>query len=142
MAIVLLLLLGLLLADLLLAVALADQVVERGLFLSRTLLALLAGLDELRSLLLRLDLGDTRIRQVVKLILLRLIKLKLVLVGGEVILETIILLVVLVIMVMVIGKGDVVACDVDVVGTLNREVDLLVLTDSDVERLLVVLYEC
>lgn len=139
-AIVLLHLLELLLAELLavgsrLDLGLGDQGVEVLVVCGALVLALL-GLDKLGSLLLIVDLGDAGVLHVVELVLGVVLLVELVLIGREVVLILVVLLVVLAVGVV---RLDVVAGQEDAVGAGNLEVDALVLTNGDVERLLVVL---
>ena len=129
-AVVLLHLLELLLTELLggLGLGLGDHGVERLVGGGALVLALL-GLDKLGCLLVLLNLGDAGVLHVVEVVL-----------GVVLILLGIVLVVGLALAVLVVvSRLDVVAGEEDAVGTRDLEVDALVLTDGDVQRLLEVL---
>ena len=129
-AVVLLHLLELLLTELLggLGLGLGDHGVERLVGGGALVLALL-GLDKLGCLLVLLNLGDAGVLHIVEVVL-----------GVVLILLGIVLVVGLALAVLVVvSRLDVVAGEEDAVGTRDLEVDALVLTDGDVQRLLEVL---
>ena len=72
LAIVLLQLLSLLLAEIIVAVSLADHIIKAGLLFSSTLLALLAGFNKLGNLLLLItvNLGDSGVAHAIELVVL------------------------------------------------------------------------
>jgi hypothetical protein len=128
-AVVLLHLLELLLAELLggLGLGLGDHGVERLVGGGALVLALL-GLDKLGCLVV-LNLGDAGVLHVVEVVLrVVLLLLGIVLVVGLALA-----------MLVVVSRLDVVASEEDAVGTRDLEVDALVLTDGNVQRLLEVL---
>ena len=131
-----LLLLLLLLAELL--VILGDHGIK--ILLGGTLLALLAGVDKLGSLLIfRGDLLDTG--GAVKLVELvaHVIGIVILAAKGEVVILVVgLILIILAVLVVILGDNEVTG-EVDRVRTLDAEEDLLALADGDVNGLLVVL---
>jgi hypothetical protein len=100
-----------------------------------------------RLLIFGLNLGDAGLLDIIELVL-RVILLsshhvqKLILIGGEVVvvLILVVLIIVLVVVVVLIGRGDVVSGEVDVVVSDDLEEGLLVLSDGDLKGLLVGLF--
>lgn len=120
--------------------SLGDEVVKsRSVLRSGTLvlaLLLLLGLDKLRSLVLGGKLGDAGVLEVVEAVLL----VKLILVGGKVVLVLVILGVVVLLVAVGVVRLNVVSGKVDGVSSVNDEPNTLVLANGDVESLLVVLW--
>ena len=129
-------------------VGLSHQIIEGDFLLSGALVLALLGLNKLRGLLLALDLGDSGVLKVIKVIALiiilhghEVIHVELILIGREVVVILVLIIVVMVVVVVVtlIETNDVVTGQEDSVVTGDLEEHGLTLADSDIQRLLVVL---
>lgn len=130
-------------------VSLGHQVIEANLLLGSALVLALLGLNKLGclSLLLAVDLSDSGVVHLIKVVALiiilhghDLIHVELILIGGQVIVVLIILLImVVVVVVTLIETNDIVTGQEDSVVTSDLEEDGLTLADGDIKSLLAVL---
>lgn len=130
-------------------VSLGHQVIKANLLLGSTLVLALLGLNKLGclSLLLAVDLSDSGVVHLIKVVALiiilhghDLIHVEFILIGGQVIVVLIILIIVVVIVVVtLIETNDIVTGQEDSVVTSDLEEDGLTLADGDIKSLLAVL---
>lgn len=151
-AVILLQLLGLLLAQLGLSIhgflslgSLVDQVIQGSallfIFGRALVLGLFIAFDELRSLVLRGELNESGIRQVVKLIFFIRVLKNLILIWRKVVVFLLRIIVLgIMVMIMLFRREDIVTSKVNVMGTGGGEVNSLALADNNVESLLIVLH--